>query len=191
MHFNSLSNIVLLSTALALQARAGPAFPLITKGDFNIIQGSTGATAPSTLLATPLTVGPLVPTEANLIMNTTVPQGTPANVGWIFNTVQGVAPFTTVYDGSAYNISGFYTPPGGVETIETGPDVTGFCGFFSGFWLEAVLDSLVLGTYAARWTVDYGQSTQPDAPVDPAGCGPDPFNMTTVEFTRSWEVVAA
>ncbi|KAJ6479145.1 hypothetical protein C8R45DRAFT_933922 [Mycena sanguinolenta] len=199
MHFNSLSKIVFLSTALALQARAGPAFPHITKGDLEIVQGNTAA--PDPLLATAAdipTTGPFVPTADNLIVNTTVPQGVNAALGWIDSTVAGVAPFSPVFDGSSYNISVFYTPPGGVETSDTGPDTTDFCGIFSGYWTYGVMDSSVLGTYArgftyaARWTIEYGQSTQPDAPVDPtSGCGPDPFNMTTVEFTRNWEVVAA
>ncbi|KAJ6479119.1 hypothetical protein C8R45DRAFT_933898 [Mycena sanguinolenta] len=140
MYFNSLSKIVLLSTTLALQARAGHAFPHITKGDLEIVQGNTAALDP--LLATAAgipTTGPFVPTA-----------------------------------------------------VDTGPDTTDFCGIFSGYWVEGVIDSSVLGTYAARWTIEYGQSTQPDAPVDPtSGCGPDLFNMTTVEFTRNWEVVAA
>ncbi|KAJ6479113.1 hypothetical protein C8R45DRAFT_359113 [Mycena sanguinolenta] len=194
MHFNSLSKIIFLSTALALQACAGPAFPHITKGNVGVIQGSIAATAPSPL-GTPPTIGPFVPTAANLLVNTTVPQGTDAEVGWIFDTVPGVAPFATVYDGSAYNISVFYTPPGGDEEfvfgLLSGPDTTGFCGIFSGFWLAGVIDSSVLGTYAARWTIEYGQSTQPDAPVSPAGCGPDPFTMNTAEFNGNWEVVAA
>ncbi|KAJ6452431.1 hypothetical protein C8R45DRAFT_1223487 [Mycena sanguinolenta] len=197
MHFSSLSKIALLSTALALQARAGPAFPQITKGDFGIIQGNTAASNP--LLATAgdiPTTGPFVPTADNLIVNTTVPQNVNAALGWIFDSVPGVTPYFPVFDGSAYNVTVFYTPPGGVETwifgIDTGPDTTDFCGIFSGYWVYGVMDSSVLGTYGARWTIEYGQSTQPDAPVDPtSGCGPDPFNMTTVEFTRSWEVVAA
>ncbi|KAJ6479101.1 hypothetical protein C8R45DRAFT_1156718, partial [Mycena sanguinolenta] len=163
--------------------------PRITKGDVGVIQGR--AAAPSALPATTPTTGPFVSTEANLIVNTTVPEGTDTNVGWMFDTVEGAPPPTPVFDGSAYNISTFYTPPGGVEEIWTGPDSTDFCGIWSGFWIAGVIDSSVLGTYAARWTIQYGQSTQPDAPVDPtSGCGPDPFNMTTVEFTGNWEVVA-
>ncbi|KAJ6479149.1 hypothetical protein C8R45DRAFT_933927 [Mycena sanguinolenta] len=147
MHFNSLSNIVFLGVVLALQARAGPAFPHITKGDFSIIQGSTGTAAPSALLATPPTVGPFVPTAANLIVNTTVAQGVDAALGWIFDTVPGVTDGSPVFDASAFNDCHW-------------PDLTDFCGFGSGFWLAGVIDSSVLGTYAARWTIDYGQSTQ-------------------------------
>jgi hypothetical protein len=46
--------------------------------------------------------------------------------------------------------------------------------------------------YKARWSVEFGKSTQSDAPVDPnSGCGPEPFDSTTVEFERFWEVVEA
>ncbi|KAJ7906450.1 hypothetical protein B0H13DRAFT_1880606 [Mycena leptocephala] len=77
--------------------------------------------------------------------------------------------------------------------IESGPGGgDGFCGFFPGFGLAGVLDSSVLGTYTGRWIVEFGESTQPYAPVDPeSGCGPEPFNMKTVEFVRTWEVVEA
>ncbi|KAJ7915231.1 hypothetical protein B0H13DRAFT_1872324 [Mycena leptocephala] len=68
-----------------------------------------------------------------------------------------------------------------IYSIESGPSGgDGFCGFFPGFGLAGVLDSSVLGTYTGRWIVEFGESTQPYAPVDPeSGCGPEPFNMTT------------
>ncbi|KAF7340575.1 hypothetical protein MSAN_02129000 [Mycena sanguinolenta] len=193
MHFSSFNKVVLLSTAFSLQARA---LPQITKGDFEIMQVNTAANHALAIADDTPTTGPFIPTADNLIVNTTVPQGVNAALGWIDPTVAGVAPFSPVFDGSAYNISVFYTPPSGVETfvfgVDTGPDTTDFCGIISGYWIEGVIDSSVLGTYLGRWIVEYGQSTQPDAPVDPnSGCGPDPFNMTTVEFTRTWEVVAA
>ncbi|KAJ6452475.1 hypothetical protein C8R45DRAFT_1083404 [Mycena sanguinolenta] len=193
MSFSYFSKIVLLFTALALQAWA--ASPQITKGDFKLIQVNSAAVPTPLVTAddTP-TIGPFVPTAANLIVNTTVPQGVDAEIGWIFNSV-GDNSDPAAFDGSFKNITVFYTPPGGVEQfvfgIESGPD-TDFCGIFPGFDLAGVIDSSVLGTYYGRWMVDFGQSTQPDAPVDPtSGCGPLPFNITTVEFSRTWEVAAA
>ncbi|KAJ6540719.1 hypothetical protein B0H19DRAFT_1078120 [Mycena capillaripes] len=195
MHFSDFTKIVLLSTALALQARAGPS-PKITAGDFELIQGTPAA--PSRLLANAdlPTVGPFIPSAANLIVNTTVSQGEIADLGWIFASV-GDNTDPAVFDGFAKNISVFYTPPGDVEHIANGPDIAppggeGFCGFFPGFFLEALLDSSVLGTYTGRWIVEFGESTQPYAPIDPdSGCGPEPFNSKTVEFMRTWEVVEA
>ncbi|KAJ6468808.1 hypothetical protein C8R45DRAFT_1105454 [Mycena sanguinolenta] len=65
-------------------------------------------------------------------------------------------------------------------------------GFPSGSFTEAVIPSDVLGTYAGRWLVEYGQSTQPDAPGDPdSGCGLLPFTTMKKEFGRTWEVVRA
>jgi hypothetical protein len=57
--------------------------------------------------------------------------------------------------------------------------------------LLALILIISLTRYNARWVVEFGHSTQPDAPVRDGGCGPDPFDSTTVEFERSWEVVAA
>ncbi|KAJ7704038.1 hypothetical protein B0H17DRAFT_1326743 [Mycena rosella] len=198
MHFSNFTKIVLLSISLALQVRAGPSFPKVNAGDFELIQATT--TAPSRLLANAdiPTVGPFVPSADNLIVNTTVPQGEFADLGWIFASV-GDNTDPAVFDGFAKNITVLYTPPGGVEQfvfgIITGPEIAGgdgFCGFFPGFWIEGVLDSSDLGTYTGRWIVEFGESTQPDAPVDPdSGCGPEPFNITTVEFVRTWEVVEA
>ncbi|KAJ7246957.1 hypothetical protein C8J57DRAFT_1724631 [Mycena rebaudengoi] len=200
MHFRDFTKIVLFSTSLALQACAGPSFPRVTVGDFELIQATTAA--PSRLLANAKlpTVGPFVPSADNLIVNTTVPQGEFASLGWIFESV-GDNSDPAVFDGSFHNVTVLYTPPGGVETfifgIDSGPDTpqpdgVGFCGFFPGFWVTGVLSSSDLGTYTGRWIVEFGQSTQPDAPVDPdSGCGPKPFNITTVEFVRTWEVVAA
>ncbi|KAJ6494195.1 hypothetical protein C8R45DRAFT_987555 [Mycena sanguinolenta] len=196
MHFSTFAQIVLLgSTALALQVGAKPLSPLIVKGDFDLIQGNTAFTPGRLATADDIpTTGPFDPKGANLIANTTVPQGTFADLGWQFDSVEGLAPGTTVFDGSAFNISVFYTPPGDVEialfSFFTGPP--DFCGFSSGGFFEAVLPSDVLGTYAGRWLVEYGQSTQPDAPVDPdSGCGPLPFTNMTKEFVRTWEVVPA
>ncbi|KAJ6555405.1 hypothetical protein DFH09DRAFT_1165315 [Mycena vulgaris] len=199
MHFINFTKIVLLSTSLALQACAGPSFPKVIAGDFELIQTTT--VAPSHLANADIpTVGPFIPSADNLIVNTTVPQGEFANLGWIFASV-GDNSDPAVFDGFEHNITVLYTPPGGVETfifgIESGPETpqpvgVGFCGFFPGFWIEGVLDSSVLGTYTGRWIVEFGQSTQPDAPIDPnSGCGPEPFNITTVEFVRTWEVVEA
>ncbi|KAJ6452442.1 hypothetical protein C8R45DRAFT_1040662 [Mycena sanguinolenta] len=161
--------------------------------------------------ATP-TTGPFVPTADNLIFNTTVPQGVNAVLGWVDTIIPGVPPFENVFDGSAKNITMFYTPPGGVEKpligFFSGPS-TGFCGVTPGSSSETFIDSSVLGTYecdlgyvmcplltesryTGRWVVEFGQSTDPDAPIDPkTGCGPLPFTTGGVEFVRTWEVVAA
>ncbi|KAJ7906451.1 hypothetical protein B0H13DRAFT_1880607 [Mycena leptocephala] len=191
MHF---AKLVLLSTSLALQACAGPSFPKVTAGAFKLIQATTAVPSRLSTNADIPTVGPFVPSADNLIVNTTVPQGEFADLGWIFASV-GDNSDPAVFDGFAKNISILYTPPGGVEHIESGPGIgggDGFCGFFPGFWIEGVLDSSVLGTYTGRWIVEFGESTQPYAPVDPeSGCGPEPFNMKTVEFVRTWEVVEA
>lgn len=46
--------------------------------------------------------------------------------------------------------------------------------------------------YEGRWNVEFGESSNPDAPVDPdTGCGPEPFDLRTVVFKRKWQVVAA
>jgi hypothetical protein len=59
-------------------------------------------------------------------------------------------------------------------------------------FIVGLLLIISLTRYKARWSVEFGQSSQPDAPVNPdSGCGPVPFDTTTVEFERSWEVVAA
>ncbi|KAJ7237024.1 hypothetical protein B0H12DRAFT_121405 [Mycena haematopus] len=151
MYFRTFSKFVFLSTVLVLQARAGPPFPQVIAGDFEIIQATT--TAPSHLLAsedTP-TIGPFVPSAANLIVNTTVPQGVPADLGWIFASV-GNNSDPVAFDGFSKNITVFYTPPAGVEqfvfsfAVGIG-DANGFCGIFPGAWFEGVLDSSVLGTY--------------------------------------------
>ncbi|KAJ6452506.1 hypothetical protein C8R45DRAFT_945735 [Mycena sanguinolenta] len=211
MHFTNFCKFVFISTALALQAHA--ASPPIIKGDFEIIEGTTAAPR-SRLLATGAdipTIGPFVPTATNLLFNTTVPQNVDANLGWIFDTVD--TPNGEAFDGFSKNITVFYTPPNGIEIFvfrrvvsryllavgPTDPDV--FCGIFSGFFIEGIIDSSVLGTcalsiwstrYTGRWVIEYGESTQPDAPIDPtSGCGPLPFNLTTVEFVRTWEVVGA
>ncbi|KAJ6451901.1 hypothetical protein C8R45DRAFT_945935 [Mycena sanguinolenta] len=191
MYVSNFAQIFLLSTTLALRAGADPSSPLIVKGEFDLIQGSTAATPGRLATADDIpTTGPFVPKAANLIVNTTVPQGTFADFGWIFDSVEGVTPGTAVFDGSAFNISMFYTPAGGVEiriSIITGPNIgTGFCGFSSGSFTEALIPSDVLGTYTGRWVIEYGQSTQPDAPVDPdSGCGPLPFTTMNKEFAAS------
>ncbi len=112
MHFSYFSKIVLLSISLALQAHAGPSVPKVIAGDFELIQ----TTVPSSRLlanAKIPTVGPFVPSEANLIVNTTVPQGEFADLGWVFPSVGNDT--EPVFDGFAKNISVFFTPPGGVE----------------------------------------------------------------------------
>ncbi|KAJ7460018.1 hypothetical protein B0H11DRAFT_2058530 [Mycena galericulata] len=192
MHFSTFTKIVLLCTSLALQAHARPWFPDVT-GDFGLIQGLTAAL---TRLRgnTPPTVGPFVPSADNLIVNPPATQGEFGALGWMFQS-EGDKNGHNVFDGFAKNITILYTPPGGVERflmgLSSGPD-HGLCGFAPGSSMQGYLNSSVLGTYTGRWIVEFGQSTQPDAPVNPAtGCGPVPFNVTTVEFVRTWEVVAA
>jgi hypothetical protein len=114
MHFKTLAKVVLLSTALALQTGATPSFPKVIAGDFEIIQ--TAAVAPSRLLANVdiPTIPPFVPSADNLIVNTTVPEGTPALLGWIFPSV-GNNSDPAVFNGQSMNVTVFFTPPGGVE----------------------------------------------------------------------------
>ncbi|KAJ7930931.1 hypothetical protein B0H13DRAFT_2309238 [Mycena leptocephala] len=194
MHFSNFTKFVLLTTSLALQVCAGASFPKVTAGDFELIQSTTAAPSRLRANADIPTVGPFVPSADNLIVNTTVPQGEFAGLGWAFPSVGNISG-SAVFDGFAKNITVLYTPPGGVEHIATGPAIDAgdaFCGFVPRFAVEGVLDSSVLGTYTGRWIVKFGESTQPDAPVDPgSGCGPEPFNITTVEFVRTWEVVEA
>ncbi|KAJ7747923.1 hypothetical protein DFH07DRAFT_830574 [Mycena maculata] len=195
MHFSPFTKIVLLCTSLAFQAHARPWFPTVAAGDFGLIQGLTAALARLRANTnTPPTVGPFVPSADNLIVNTPATQGEFGTLGWTFPS-EGREIGRNVFDGFAKNITVLYTPPDGVERLLigllSGPD-QGLCGFAPGSSASGVLDSSVLGTYTGRWIVAFGQSTQPDAPVDPAtGCGPVPFNITTVEFVRTWEVVAA
>ncbi|KAJ7276604.1 hypothetical protein C8J57DRAFT_1583734 [Mycena rebaudengoi] len=168
----------------------------IISGDFEIQTPATSSRISSIGASSQTSVAPFTPTAENLIVNTTVPQGEPALLGWIFS---GTLDGSVVFDGFAKNISVFYTPPGSDEKFVfgtiVGPDDDDprldFCGFFPGDWAAGVMPSDDLGTYKARWTVEFGQSTQPDAPVSPHGCGPQPFDSTTVEFERYWEVVAA
>ncbi|KAF7340567.1 hypothetical protein MSAN_02128200 [Mycena sanguinolenta] len=172
MDVSAFSRFVLYVTALALQGLA----PFLGR-----------RTTPTT--------DPFYPTAANLVFNTTVPQGVRAVLGWTDTIIPGIPPSTNVFDGSARNLTMFYTPPGGVETYRggffNGPR-TDFCGVTPGATFMAYIDSSVLGTYTGRWVVEFGQSTDPDAPVDPkTGCGPLPFTTNGVEFVRTWEVVAA
>ncbi|KAJ7275714.1 hypothetical protein C8J57DRAFT_1311491 [Mycena rebaudengoi] len=189
-----------LLSSFVFQVDAGSPIPKaiagnfeITAGDFEIQTFTTpGRMSPSAQTST----APFNPTAANLIVNNTVPQGTPAAFGWIFD---GTLDGSIVFDGFAKNITMLATFPGQAEEfifgISNGPDPDDprfdFCGYISGFWAAAVIRSDDLGTYKGRWVVEFGQSTQPDAPVRDGGCGPDPFDSTTVEFERSWEVVAA
>ncbi|KAJ7275694.1 hypothetical protein C8J57DRAFT_1589762 [Mycena rebaudengoi] len=173
--------------------RAGSFIPKIIASDKFEIQTIVPPRGRSTIVTSVQTsTAPWTPTAKSLIVNTTVPQGEPAQLGWVFESI-GDGP--VVFDGFKKNVSVFYTPPAGTEQfifgLSFGPD-TGLCGNINGFGIAAVLDSNDLGTYNARWIVEFGQSTQPYAPVDPnSGCGPEPFDSTTVEFERSWEVVEA
>ncbi|KAJ7196250.1 hypothetical protein GGX14DRAFT_575070 [Mycena pura] len=204
MHLRNLTKIAFLGAAFALPAPAAPSFPQVTQ---TIV-------APSHLSANVAipTAPPFVPSADNLIVNTTVPQGEDAFLGWTFLDM-GFTPGTVVHDGSAINVTMFFTAPGSVEQLAighvvrsvslihgadgytcslfSGPQI-GFCAFNAGSASWAFVDSSVIGTYTGRWNVEFGQSTQPDAPIDPdTGCGPEPFNITTMEFVRTWEVVPA
>ncbi|KAF7341650.1 hypothetical protein MSAN_02063000 [Mycena sanguinolenta] len=170
MHFTNFGKSLLFSITLAVQALA---------------------TADGVVPVT----GFFVPKPSNLIFNTTLPQGVNATLGWLFDSV-GDNSNPIAFDGSQKNITILYTPPGGVETFvlnfNVGPGPNGFCGTFPGTTLQEPIDSSVLGTYTGRWLIDWGHSTQPDAPTDPeSGCGPLPFTMNNTEFVRTWEVVAA
>ncbi|KAJ7717500.1 hypothetical protein B0H14DRAFT_3011802, partial [Mycena olivaceomarginata] len=140
MHFSFFTNFFLLSTSLALQARAGP------------LTAETTRAVPWAL------------SEDNLLYNTTaVPQGELAVFGWGYSGTFGDPPLVT---GLAENVTMLVTPPGVYVMIfsyVTGP-TSDLCGFFPGHWAFSVVDSSVLGTYKGRWIVDYGGSTQPDAP---------------------------
>ncbi|KAJ7237046.1 hypothetical protein B0H12DRAFT_1238358 [Mycena haematopus] len=193
MYFSKFTKFVFLSIALTLQARAGPSFPKVTAGDFELIHAATTVSSRSVTDNIP-TIGPFVPTAANLIFNTTVPQGGTANIGWIFPSVGNN--ILAEFDGFAKNITILFTPRATSSWIGPfGPGVNstdGFCGIYPGYFLEGFLPTSVLGTYQGRWIVEYGESTRPHAPVDPmSGCGPEPFDSKTVEFVRTWEVVAA
>ncbi|KAJ7276606.1 hypothetical protein C8J57DRAFT_1223346 [Mycena rebaudengoi] len=167
--------------------------PKVISGDFEIQSSATPSRISPIGTSAQTSIAPFPPTAENLIFNTTVPQGEPALLGWIFS---GTFDGSIVFDRFARNITVFYTPPAGTEQFvfslfNIPPDI-GFCGFFPGVFFAGILDSNDLGTYNARWIVEFGQSTQPDVPVDPhSGCGPVPFDSTTVEFERSWEVVEA
>ncbi|KAJ7262060.1 hypothetical protein C8J57DRAFT_1513848 [Mycena rebaudengoi] len=68
------------------------------------------------------------------------------------------------------------------------PQVTSACGL--GFWV--FWNPEEIGTYSARWTVEYGLSSEgPDAPTNPNtdSCGFEPYNLTSVEYARTFEVV--
>ncbi|KAJ7275695.1 hypothetical protein C8J57DRAFT_225610 [Mycena rebaudengoi] len=191
-----------LLSSFVFQVDAGSLIPKAIAGDFTITAGDFEIqtfVSPSRILpivaSAQTSAAPWTPTAENLIVNTTVPQGEPALFGWIFPSEEGIEDGTAVLDGFAKIIAVFFTPPGGTEqfvfSLSVGPD-TGLCGIITGFGIAAVSDSNDLGTYNARWIVEFGQSTQPYAPVDPnSGCGPEPFDSTTVEFERSWEVVEA
>ncbi|KAJ7196278.1 hypothetical protein GGX14DRAFT_575093 [Mycena pura] len=188
MHLGTLTKIAFLGSALALPAP----FPQVIAGAYELAQTVVAPGLAHGLwphIPTP-TVPPFVPSEDNLIVNTTVPQGERAHLGWTF-PLMGLSPGTAVHDGSALAVAMFYTAPGDVER-RIFRLVTGLCGFATGSSSRAFVDASAIGTYTGRWKVEFGQSTQPDAPVDPrSGCGPEPFNITTMEFVRTWEVVPA
>ncbi|KAJ7275686.1 hypothetical protein C8J57DRAFT_1223848 [Mycena rebaudengoi] len=203
---NLIALTFLILSALVFQVDAGSLIPKVTAADFTGVKVIAGdkleiqtSAAPDRispiLTSAQTSIAPWTPLAENLIVNTTVPQGETAQVGWRFSDADGAAKGDVVHDGFAKNITMFVTPPGSTEEVlfglEVNPD-THLCGILSGvgFWL--FVDATDLGTYKARWNVEFGQSTQPDAPIDPdSGCGPLPFDSTTVEFVRYWEVVEA
>ncbi|KAJ7261875.1 hypothetical protein C8J57DRAFT_459537 [Mycena rebaudengoi] len=172
--------------------------PELTLGDFLVHSTLPLDYFDGTITGGQTTTVPWAPTDENLIVNITITQGEPAYVGWTFPSVEGTPDGGTIFDGFAKNITVFYTPPTGSEKMvfsySTGPDTTNFCGMLSGLALSGLIgsDDLEFGTYEARWIVEFGQSIEPDAPIDPdSGCGAEAFNITTVEFERTWEVVKA
>ncbi|KAJ7244095.1 hypothetical protein C8J57DRAFT_1556100 [Mycena rebaudengoi] len=201
------SNFIALASLLSLlvfQVDAGSLIPkaitrgytIISSDKFEIQTPATPSRISPIGTSAQTSIAPFNPTAPNLIVNTTVPQGTQAELGWIFD---GIPNSGVVFDGFAKNITVYFTAPGQDEEFifsfsnEPSPDDPrfDFCGYFPGLWLYVPIDSDVLGTYKGRWVVKFGQSTQPDAPVSEHGCGPLPFDNTGVEFERSWEVVAA
>jgi hypothetical protein len=108
-----LSSLVFQVDARSLIPKAIPDGPtIVTSGDFEIQTPATlsrilpiGASAQTNIV-------PFNPTAANLIVNTTVPQGTPAALGWIFD---GTLDGSIVFDGFAKNITMFATFPGQAE----------------------------------------------------------------------------
>ncbi|KAJ7275716.1 hypothetical protein C8J57DRAFT_1589810, partial [Mycena rebaudengoi] len=189
-----LSSLVFQVDAATLIPKAIPGGHTITAGDFEIRTFASPSSISPTVTSAQTSAAPWTPTAANLIFNASVPQGEQAQIGWIYPSEGDIKDGTTVHDGYARDVNWFFTPPGGTEQflggIFFGPE-TFLCGVFSGFGIAAVLNVNDLGTYKARWTVEFGQSTQPDAPVDHSGCGPQPFDNKTVEFERYWEVVEA
>ncbi|KAJ7276605.1 hypothetical protein C8J57DRAFT_1466103 [Mycena rebaudengoi] len=205
-NFIALASLILSSLVIRVDAgtlipkaisgsRTGSFIPkIISNGKFEIKTIAPPGGISRIVTSAQTSIAAWVPTAANLIVTTgTVFQGELAKVGWIW---EGIPDGSVLFDGFEKNITAFYTPPGGTEEVlwstSVGPD-TNLCGIFPGFGFSVALDSNDLGTYKARWIVEFGQSTQPDAPVDPnSGCGPEPFDSTTVDsFERYWEVVEA
>ncbi|KAJ7259648.1 hypothetical protein C8J57DRAFT_1515020 [Mycena rebaudengoi] len=165
-----------LLNSLVFQVDAASLIPKAITGDSTIISGGfeiqTAATPSriSPIGTTPQTsIAPFTPTDENLIFNTTVHQGESASLGWIFYfTLDG----STVFDGFAKTISVFFTPPGDTEkivfSVSVGPNddpLSDFCGFWPGYWIAGAIPSDDVGMYNARWSVEFDQSTQPDAPL--------------------------
>ncbi|KAJ7244106.1 hypothetical protein C8J57DRAFT_1525377 [Mycena rebaudengoi] len=202
---NFIALAALILSSLILRVDAGSFIPKAIAGDrikiiandkFKIQTIAPPSGISRIVTSAQTSIAAWVPTAADLIFETgPVPQGELAQVGWMFPSQDGIEDGTLFFDGFEKNITAFYTPPAGTEqwlfSFLVNPD-DGFCGRIPGIGFGALVDSNDLGTYKERWLVEFGQSTQPDAPIDPnSGCGPEPFDSTTVEFERYWEVVAA
>ncbi|KAJ7609411.1 hypothetical protein FB45DRAFT_876513 [Roridomyces roridus] len=184
--------ILVLCTFLVLQAQS-----LYHLSAWTEVQGFGLSVALSRILASyinaPITIGqPFVPSLENIIFEPPSSLGHHGSLGWAFpGSANEIG--RNFFDGFSRNITIMVTPPGGAEQflvgMASGP-AHGFCGFTPGSASRGLLNSFIAGNYTARWIVEFGQSSQPDAHVDRrTGCGPEPFNLTTVEFARSWQVV--
>ncbi|KAJ7281818.1 hypothetical protein C8J57DRAFT_1219629 [Mycena rebaudengoi] len=195
-----------LLSSLVFQVDAGSLLPKAVIGDFTAsfgprviagdfeVQSSATPSRISPIGTSAHSIAPWAPLDENIVFNAPVPQDEFAEVGWFFDG-HGAEDGTIVFDGWAKNITVYYTPPSGIEewVFSLWADASvGLCGIKNGLRVVIPLDSTELGTYNARWHIEFGQSTQPDEPLDEfSGCGPLPFDSTTVEFQRSWEVIAA
>ncbi|KAJ7231127.1 hypothetical protein C8J57DRAFT_1251394 [Mycena rebaudengoi] len=152
-----------------------PGIKVIASDKIHHVQGTTFPNSAATTLSDINTsAAPFLPSDVNIVVNTTVTQREFSWVGMLY-FLPRIPEGATILDGSAKTITLFQTPPNGAEefflSVQTGPPVRDFCGMENGFFYCGILDTstLDLGTYTVRMVVEYGESTQPDAPVDPNG----------------------